>query len=62
MFVEKPCVDCQTSVTFPQPGDGTCPRCGLRMFLNEAGQVGRYPAEDWQPGGIQGRRQQRHRG
>lgn len=56
LFDEKPCIDCQTMVTFAGPGDATCPRCGLRMYLTEAGQVGRYPSEGWEPGGIQGRR------
>lgn len=59
MFVDGSCLDCQTVVIFPRPGDATCPGCGLRMFMNEAGQVGRYPSEGWEPGGIQGRRQPR---
>ncbi len=25
------------------------------MCLTDKGQVGRYPAENWEPGGIQGR-------
>jgi hypothetical protein len=29
----------------------------LKMYLTEAGQIGRYPSEGWQPGGIQRRRQ-----
>jgi hypothetical protein len=53
--VEKPCLDCQTPVTFPEPGDATCPACGLPMFLTKDGKVGRYPRADWEPGGIQGR-------
>jgi hypothetical protein len=56
LFVEKPRIDCRTLVSFPQPGDATCPSCGTPMFMNEKGQVGRYPQPDWQPGGIQGRR------
>jgi hypothetical protein len=52
--MEKPCLDCDAIVTFPEPGDATCPNCGLPMFLTEAGQVGRYPRPGWEPGGIQG--------
>jgi hypothetical protein len=51
------CRDCLTIVTFPErPGDGTCPNCGLAMYVTDAGEVGVYPPEDWSPGGIQGRR------
>jgi hypothetical protein len=51
------CRDCLTIVTFPErPGDGTCPNCGLAMYVTAAGEVGVYPPEDWSPGGIQGRR------
>jgi hypothetical protein len=53
---EKPCLDSQTTATFPAGGDATCPGCGLRMYLTDGGQVGRYPAANWEPGGIQGRR------
>ena len=56
MFDERPCLDCRTVVTFPRPGDATCPACDLQMYLTRSGQVGRYPSQDWQPGGIQGRR------
>jgi hypothetical protein len=51
------CRDCPTVVTFArQPGDATCPNCGLVMYLTEGGELGAYPPEDWTPGGIQGRR------
>jgi hypothetical protein len=47
------CLDCETLVMFlPEIGDATCPDCGLRMYVTEAGQVGRYPAGDWTPGGY----------
>jgi hypothetical protein len=46
------CLDCDTIVTFPEIGDATCPGCGLRMYVTKAGQVGRYPAGDWTPGGY----------
>jgi hypothetical protein len=52
---DRACLDCPATVTFPGPGDATCPKCGLRMFLTAGGQVGRYPSQDWEPGGIQGR-------
>ena len=54
---EKPCLDCPSVVAFAeQPGDAVCPGCGLRMYLTDDGQVGRYQAEGWRPGGIQGYR------
>ena len=40
LFVEEPCLDCQAIVSFVGPGDGTCPHCGLRMYLTADGQVG----------------------
>ena len=55
MSVEKPCLDCDSTVTFVGPGDATCSNCGLPMFLTETGQTGRYPRPDWEPGGFQGR-------
>jgi hypothetical protein len=30
--VDKPCLDCDATVSFPEPGDATCPRCGLLMY------------------------------
>jgi hypothetical protein len=51
--VDKPCLDCGAIVTFPSPGDATCGSCGLRMFMNDAGQTGRYPPVDWEPGRLQ---------
>jgi hypothetical protein len=54
MSVEKRCLDCDSVVTFPGSGDATCPECGLNMYMNDAGQIGRYPPADWDPGGIQG--------
>jgi hypothetical protein len=55
---EKPCLDCDGTVAFAGPGNGTCPGCGLRMFLTEAGQVGHYPGEGWTEPGY-GRRRRR---
>jgi hypothetical protein len=50
------CIDCPETVTFPAlPGDARCPGCGVDLYLTDDGQVGRYPAPDWEPGGIQGR-------
>jgi hypothetical protein len=55
--MEKPCLDCDATVTFSGPGDATCSNCGLGMYLTEAGQTGRYPRPDWDPNeGFQGRR------
>jgi hypothetical protein len=51
---DKPCVDCQATVTFAGPGNAICPECGLGMFLTASGQMGRYPAPGWHPAGIQG--------
>jgi hypothetical protein len=51
-MITRRCLDCDTQVMFPQVGDATCPGCGLRMYVTEAGQVGRYPAGDWTPGGY----------
>jgi uncharacterized paraquat-inducible protein A len=54
---ETPCPDCKTIVAFPElPGDATCVHCGLELYLTDSHAVGRYPAKDWTPGGIQGRR------
>jgi hypothetical protein len=55
-FVAKPCLDCGVTVTFPAPGDATCPTCGLPMYLSEDGWVGRRPREDWEPGRLQRKR------
>jgi hypothetical protein len=52
--VQKPCLDCDAIVDFPEPGDATCPNCDLGMYLTESGQVGRYRGPDWDPGRIQG--------
>jgi DNA-directed RNA polymerase subunit RPC12/RpoP len=57
IMFEARCVDCQAPVGFAErPGRATCPDCGLRLYLTADGQLGRMPADDWQPGGIQGRR------
>ena len=56
MFVDKPCIDCHRVVTFPVPGDATCPACGLPMYLTDSGQLRRYPSQGWTAGGIRGRR------
>jgi hypothetical protein len=54
---DHPCLDCPATVSFgEQPGDTTCARCGLRMYLTADGRLGRYLPVDWKPGGIQGRR------
>jgi DNA-directed RNA polymerase subunit RPC12/RpoP len=54
---EARCVDCQAPIGFSdRPGTATCPDCGLRLYVTADGQLGRMPADDWQPGGIQGRR------
>jgi hypothetical protein len=51
------CLDCQQLVTFAaRPGETTCEGCGLRLYVTDGGQLGRLPAADWQPGGIQGQR------
>jgi hypothetical protein len=55
--VDKPCLDCDATVSFPEPGDATCPGCGLVMYLTDSGQVGCYP-RDW-VFGFQGRRFER---
>jgi uncharacterized Zn finger protein (UPF0148 family) len=53
---DKSCLDCRTPVPFTeQPGEATCPECGLRLYATANGQLGRMPDPDWQPGGIQGR-------
>jgi hypothetical protein len=52
---ENRCPDCRSTVTVPAlPGDATCPRCGLSMYVTDGGLVGRYPPEGWEPGPIQG--------
>jgi DNA-directed RNA polymerase subunit RPC12/RpoP len=51
-MITRRCLDCDAIVTFPQQGDATCPGCGSRMYINEAGQIGRYGAGDWTPGGY----------
>jgi hypothetical protein len=49
------CLDCPTVVTFEtRPGDAVCPSCGLRLYMTGEGQLGRYVADGWKPGGIQG--------
>jgi hypothetical protein len=53
---EKPCLDCGENMTFDGPGDSACDSCGLRMYMNDAGQTGRYPRPDWEPGRLQRRR------
>jgi hypothetical protein len=54
--VDKACLDCDATVRFLEPGDATCPNCGLPMFLTEVGQVGRYLRPGSDPGGFQRRR------
>jgi hypothetical protein len=49
-------LECDTLDTFSELGDATCPGCGTRMYVNEAGQVGRYGAGDWTPGGYGGQK------
>src|ERR1019366_2076694 len=45
---DYPCRDCPCVVTFTeQPGDATCPSCGLCLYVTDAGEVGAYPPEDW---------------
>ena len=40
-----PCLDCDGEVEFPDPpADATCPTCGMRMYLTEKGERGRYPS------------------
>jgi hypothetical protein len=53
----RPCLQCRTPVTFDgQPGDATCPNCGIRQYLTEPsrlwprGGVGAYPSDDRGPG------------
>ncbi|MDQ1441346.1 MAG: hypothetical protein QOG97_1574 [Acidimicrobiaceae bacterium] len=56
MFDSK-CLDCRGAVSFmEQPGDAVCPECGLRLYLTDDGQLGRYLPDGWRPGGIQGYR------
>jgi hypothetical protein len=39
------CLDCEGDVDFPDPAaDATCPTCGLRMYLTDQGERGRYPS------------------
>ena len=53
--VVRPCLDCRAVVTFDgQPGDGTCPACGLRQYLTA-------PGPNWPEGG-QGRSESGGRG
>jgi hypothetical protein len=38
-------LDCPAEVDFDdQPSDATCPHCGLKMYLTEKGERGRYPS------------------
>jgi hypothetical protein len=51
------CLDCPTELSFAdRPGETVCSGCGLRLYLTADGQLGRYLADDWRPGGIQGYR------
>jgi hypothetical protein len=57
-MVQRRCLDCQVLVSFAdEPGEATCSGCGLHLYVTGDGQLGRLPADDWQPGGIQGRGQ-----
>jgi hypothetical protein len=39
------CLDCGVEVEFADPpADATCPKCGLRLYLTENGERGRYPS------------------
>ena len=54
---ETPYPDCKSTVAFPRlPGDALCGACVLELYVTDSEAVGRYPAKDWTPGGIQGRR------
>jgi DNA-directed RNA polymerase subunit RPC12/RpoP len=54
---ETRCLDCPSDVSFAErPGEAVCPGCGLRLYVTASGQLGRYLADDWRPGGIQGYR------
>jgi len=57
----RPCIQCRTPLVYPaQPGEATCPACGVRQYLTEpsaawpTGGVGR----DWD-GGVPGRLRRR---
>jgi len=41
MTVETSRLECQAVVIFEGSGEATCPGCGVCMFLNGAGQIGR---------------------
>jgi hypothetical protein len=54
---ETRCLDCPSDVSFAErPGEAVCPGCGLQLYVTASGQLGRYLADDWRPGGIQGYR------
>ncbi len=56
MFVIT-CLDCPIEVSFAErPGEARCPGCGVHLYLTHDGLLGRYVADDWRPGGIQGYR------
>jgi hypothetical protein len=39
------CLDCGLDVEFADPPtDAICSNCGLRMYLTEKGERGRYPS------------------
>jgi hypothetical protein len=59
-MITRRCLDCPALVTFPELEDATCPSCGSRMYINEAGQVGRYGAGDWTVGGYGRQKGERH--
>jgi uncharacterized Zn finger protein (UPF0148 family) len=42
--MDRTCLHCKAPLTFAdEPGDATCPACGLRQYVTARAQQGRYP-------------------